>query len=49
MGLLGRIHDETETTIVLATHGGDLVGRGTCHLVMSDGRALAATVPSSRE
>jgi len=47
MELLGRVHQETGPTIVLVTHAADLVGRGTRHLTMSDGRVLAATASAS--
>jgi len=42
MGLLERIHGETGTTVVLVTHAADLVGRGTRHLVMTDGAVRPA-------
>jgi len=42
MELLGRVHDETGATIVLVTHAADLVGRGTRHLAMADGRLRPA-------
>ena len=46
MGLLGRVHDETGACVVLVTHAADLVGRGTRHLVMADGRLRPAAAAS---
>ena len=48
MELFGRIHDDTGATVVLVTHAADLVGRGTRHLVMSDGRLRPAAAALSR-
>jgi ABC-type lipoprotein export system ATPase subunit len=49
MELLGRIHGETGTTVVLVTHAADLVGCGTRHLTMADGAVRPAATEAGRD